>query len=99
MNRTISAPTKRIIGIDIARGLAIIGMITAHIGPLGFLGAHNPTDGYPSALFAVLAGVSMSIMASGSRKQLVLRGVLLSLLAVVLGLVQQSIAVVLLRSL
>lgn len=95
MNRTISAPTKRIIGIDIARGLAIIGMVTAHIGPLGFLGAHNPTDGYPSALFAVLAGVSMSIMASGSRKQLVLRGVLLSLLAVVLGLVQQSIAVVL----
>lgn len=101
-----SSQQSRIIGLDIARGLAIIGMITAHIGPFGFLGAKNPTDGYPSALFAVLAGVSMSIMASGglkrggkaisiSRKQLILRGILLTVLAICLGLVQQSVAVVL----
>lgn len=100
------APPSRIIGLDIARGLAIIGMITAHIGPLGFLGAKNPTDGYPSALFAVLAGVSMSIMASSglkrggsamstSRKQLILRGLLLTVLAIALGIAQKSIAVVL----
>ena len=49
-------------GIDLARGLAIVGMVFAHLGPTGFDGGviadYTTTAfaGYPSALFAVLAG-------------------------------------------
>lgn len=54
--------TTRIHGVDLARGLAILGMMFAH-----FAGS-TPTEGlvagYPSTLFAVVAGVSLAIMAS-----------------------------------
>lgn len=58
----------RIIGIDLARGLALIGMITAHFGlsqgpelmdPATWGGLVN---GRSSVLFAVLAGVSLAII-------------------------------------
>ncbi len=56
----------RIRGIDIARGLAIIGMIWAHLKPtyvegLPALLAEIPS-GRSSALFAILAGVSIAIL-------------------------------------
>lgn len=65
-------PTRysgRIGGLDIARALAILGMFYAHVGPLptpersaliGFLDAIP--DGRSSILFAVLAGISVSII-------------------------------------
>ena len=52
---------RRIVGIDVARGLAVLGMMTAHVGP----DDHGPippggfaqlADGRPAALFVVLAG-------------------------------------------
>lgn len=90
----------RIHGLDLARALAIIGMMAAHIGP-----EHPVTDGYPSVLFAVLAGVSMGIISRGVadgagdllriRFRLILRGVILVGLGVTLAALQSGILVVL----
>lgn len=56
--------TGRLIGIDLARGLAVLGMYSAHVGPdvtvggpVGFL--LELARGRSSALFAVLAGFSL----------------------------------------
>lgn len=59
--------TGRILGLDLARALAILGMVAAHVGD----DATTDDTGWPwlwvthgrsSALFAVLAGVTMSLM-------------------------------------
>lgn len=59
--------TRRLIGIDLARGLAVFGMYAAHVGPdvtvggpVGFL--LELARGRSSALFAVLAGFSLIII-------------------------------------
>lgn len=59
----------RIMGLDVARALAILGMIGAHIGEVGDrLDPSDPSTwsslvhGHPSVLFAVLAGVSVALM-------------------------------------
>jgi len=58
----------RILGIDIARGLAVIGMFGAHIGvtvPWNWLEPSTWLDvvhGRSSILFALLAGVSIAIL-------------------------------------
>ena len=59
--------TSRIAGLDVARGLAILGMVAAHVGDDASTdGVGWPwlvaTHGRSSALFAVLAGVTMSLM-------------------------------------
>ncbi|WP_435746286.1 heparan-alpha-glucosaminide N-acetyltransferase domain-containing protein [Microbacterium sp. PMB16] len=62
----------RIIGLDIARGLAILGMAGAHIGVTESFDWADPatwTDlvhGRSSILFAVLAGVSIALMTGRS---------------------------------
>ena len=67
----LTAP-DRIIGVDVARCLALVGMIATHAlperdadGSLGF--GHVIAGGRASALFAVLAGVSLALMSGGSR--------------------------------
>lgn len=97
--------TTRIHGFDLARALAIIGMMTAHLGPSQpWVSALS--NGFPSALFAVLAGVSLSLMhakadAAGSpdlsatRHRTLIRGVILVALGMVLATIQSAIAVVL----
>lgn len=87
----------RIHGLDLARALAVIGMMAAHLGP-----GYPVTGGYPSVLFAVLAGVSLGIISSrrpgdlpGTRFRLLLRGVILVGLGLVLALIQTGIAEVL----
>lgn len=59
--------TARLIGIDLARGLAVLGMYSAHVGPdvtvggpVGFL--LETARGRSSALFALLAGFSLVII-------------------------------------
>ncbi|MGX4694756.1 DUF418 domain-containing protein [Streptomyces sp. JNUCC 63] len=59
--------TGRLVGIDLARGLAVFGMYSAHVGPdvavggpVGFL--LETARGRSSALFAVLAGFSLVII-------------------------------------
>lgn len=62
----------RILGLDIARGLAILGMAGAHIGeiePFQWLDPGTWTDlvhGRSSILFAVLAGISIALMTGRS---------------------------------
>lgn len=60
------ASTGRLVGLDLARGLAIIGMFVAHLGADGPGGARNPewfvvADGRSASLFALLAGVSLAL--------------------------------------
>ncbi len=66
-----SAPRGRIIGVDLARGIALIGMAathmlavqdqqTGHLTTVGWVFA-----GRASALFAVLAGVSLALVSGG----------------------------------
>lgn len=63
---------SRIVGIDVARGLAVLGMFGAHIGVITTFDWSQPetwTDvvsGRSSILFATLAGVSIAII-SGRR--------------------------------
>jgi hypothetical protein len=60
----------RIVGLDLARAAAIIGMLAAHVGDSGHRGGDADgwgwlwiADGRPSAVFAVLAGVTVSLIA------------------------------------
>jgi uncharacterized membrane protein YeiB len=62
------AATGRLVGVDLARGLAVFGMFAAHVGPdpsrggvTGYL--MELCYGRSSALFAVLAGVTLVIIA------------------------------------
>ncbi|TQN31715.1 uncharacterized protein DUF1624 [Haloactinospora alba] len=62
----------RLLGIDVARGLAIVGMFVVHLGLGTSLGggSDNPlipvVSGRAAALFAVLAGVSVALLSGGA---------------------------------
>ncbi len=62
----------RIHGLDLARGLAVIGMIGAHVDTLQNL-SWSPSTwqalvyGRSAALFGVLAGVSIALLSGGTR--------------------------------
>ncbi len=61
---------RRIGGLDVARGLAVLGMFGAHLGDTGELGWDPSTwralvDGRSSILFATLAGVSIALLSGG----------------------------------
>ncbi|HLS44725.1 MAG TPA: heparan-alpha-glucosaminide N-acetyltransferase domain-containing protein [Ornithinicoccus sp.] len=99
----------RIVGIDLARCLALLGMITAHLvaprgpGPGGVDTWYQITSGRSAALFAVLAGVSIALVTrrradrttSGSRRALVARAILISLMGLFLGALDSGLAVIL----
>ncbi|MEZ2122899.1 heparan-alpha-glucosaminide N-acetyltransferase domain-containing protein [Corynebacterium sp. CCM 9203] len=101
---------SRVAGIDVARALAIVGMMFAHIGISedSFTGnaAHILATGLPSALFAVLTGVSLGFMGqsgaiaggeclASSRSKLYVRGMLVVVIGLALTYMQSRIAVVL----
>ncbi|GAA3725497.1 hypothetical protein GCM10022402_02720 [Salinactinospora qingdaonensis] len=65
----------RIVGIDVARALAVFGMFTVHLG-VGAIGllpddpaeiVHGIARGRSSALFAFLAGVSLALVSGRSQ--------------------------------
>ncbi|MEU1592620.1 DUF418 domain-containing protein [Streptomyces sp. NPDC005708] len=103
--------TARLIGIDLARGLAVFGMYAAHVGPdvtvggpVGFL--LELARGRSSALFAVLAGFSLIIITgrpyprtgrSGRQAmgRIVTRSVILAALGYALTALDTSIEVIL----
>ena len=98
----------RIIGIDLARCLALLGMITAHLvqgndGPGGVGTWYQITSGRSAALFAVLAGVSLALVTrdrpdrslSGSRRAIVARAILIAALGLLLGGFHSGLAVIL----
>ncbi|WP_344137822.1 heparan-alpha-glucosaminide N-acetyltransferase domain-containing protein [Saccharopolyspora halophila] len=56
----------RLVGLDVARGLAVFGMFAAHVMPPTYWPS-SLASGRAAALFAVLAGVSISLLSGGSR--------------------------------
>jgi hypothetical protein len=100
----------RVVGVDVARALALVGMMATHMLP-GLEGTHVPwaqqvAGGRASALFAVLAGVSVALVSGRTQPvrgrsryavsvRLVVRSVLIGVLGLVLGLVPTGIAVIL----
>lgn len=62
---------RRVVGLDAARGLAVIGMIIAHAGAVGVWGEDlsallGIAHGHSSILFAVVAGISLGIITGGT---------------------------------
>lgn len=69
-----SVRRPRIVGVDVARGLALVGMFGAHLAVSGAeLSLWDPStwldvvNGRSSILFALLAGVSLALMTAGAR--------------------------------
>lgn len=68
----LDAPS-RLAGVDLARGLAVLGMLAAHLIALPELAWGDPAtwlalaDGRSSILFATLAGVSLGIVTGGAK--------------------------------
>src|SRR5215203_6146899 len=102
---------ERIGGVDLARGVAVLGMMTAHVGVAGpdlwstdgWLGV---ADGRSAALFGVLAGLSIALLSGGTRPvagtalgrarvRIAVRGVLLLLLGTFLAALGAPIAIIL----
>ena len=94
-------PRARLVGLDVARCLALLGMVAAHVldtrTPSGALTWHAwLVAGRAAALFAVLAGVSLVLMSRRtSAAGLVARAVLIAAWGLVLGELDSGLAVIL----
>jgi uncharacterized membrane protein len=100
---TIRRPAARLVGIDAARGIALLGMMSVHnIDPEDGDGnrtlAWALSDGKSAALFALLAGVGVAFASGGRRRphgrawaansvSLVVRAALIGAVGLLLGLV------------
>ncbi|WP_288832158.1 DUF418 domain-containing protein [uncultured Corynebacterium sp.] len=93
----MSSPS-RIVGLDVARGLAIIGMIIVHMASL-LWSTKVIINGVPSALFAVIAGTTLMVIGRNytfdTLLRLVVRGSVIMLLGLALLPVGGQIQVVL----
>jgi hypothetical protein len=95
------APSQRLVGLDVARCLALVGMVAAHLldnrtadGELTV--SAQLVDGRAAALFAVLAGVSLALMSRRTpRRALAVRALLVALLGLGLGELDSGLAVIL----
>lgn len=103
--------SARLRGIDLARGLAILGMMAIHLLPEA-TGDGDPTwtwltfGGRSAALFALLAGFSLSFMSGGRRGvtkdtwarsglSIATRALLITVIGLVLGQISVEISVIL----
>jgi len=109
--RVRPSTSTRIVGIDVARCVALVGMIATHVLPVraadGSLGlAHQLAGGRASALFAVLAGTSLALMSGGEQPVrgvergtvtigLAVRALLIALIGALLGQLTTTIAIIL----
>lgn len=96
---------QRFAGVDAARGLAIIGMLWAHVADDGT--RQSLADGRSAVLFAVLAGCSIGLLTGGARpargrsarlaalSSVALRGLLLIALGLALWALGTPLAVIL----
>lgn len=102
------APANRNIGLDTARGIAIFGMIATHIIPLvttsGAATSVSIFAGRASALFAVIAGISIVLSTRRTLEDggwgraaagLFTRGLCIVVLGLILGLFTTHVAVIL----
>lgn len=99
----------RLRGVDLARLLALLGMFAAHLitpvpgdGPGGVDGLFQVVAGRSSALFAVLAGVSLALASrqvlsdpGTARRRLLVRAGLVAAIGLWLGLLGSGVAVIL----
>lgn len=84
--------TRRLDGLDAARGLAVVSMLVAHLCPAG--GILNVTEYLTAPLFAVIIGVAMGVQLAERRPQaglFVLDNVQRGLVLIVLGLLLQAV--------
>jgi len=102
LSDSLSATPQRIVGLDIARALAVFGMLSAHVGPkdLAGLGGWFFTlpQGRASLLFALLAGIGVSLMAKSTsgnfREKMLWRALILLILGLTLQMPDHGIAVI-----
>jgi len=112
--RTAAAPRRRgqrLVGLDVARCLALLGMVSTHVlspvTPEGEISwTQDLAGGRASALFAVLAGVSIALL-SGRRtpptgrarwvavRALGVRALLIAAVGLTLGMLDSGLAVIL----
>ncbi|WP_341241162.1 heparan-alpha-glucosaminide N-acetyltransferase domain-containing protein [uncultured Nocardioides sp.] len=100
---------RRLLGVDVARGLALIGMMSVHIIPAldadgGVSWAYRISSGRASALFAVLAGLSL-VLANrprgdeppqpGARHGVIARAAFIAGVGLFLGRLESGVAVIL----
>jgi len=101
----LAATRARVVGVDIARGLAILGMFIAHAAPR-VNEAELLVDGRSSILFATLAGISLGLMTGAERPpvrglrsdrvvSVALRAIFIFLIGVVLSSFTSDVAVIL----
>jgi len=103
-------PPGRVVGLDIARCVALIGMFATHVldttGEDGVTIVQQLAGGRASGLFAVLAGVSLALMSgrstpfSGAERTavssgLAVRALLIAFVGLLLGSLETTIAVIL----
>ncbi|GAA1838372.1 DUF418 domain-containing protein [Agromyces salentinus] len=66
-----SRAPSRVVGVDIARGLALIGMFVAHVAPMvpdeGVAALMAVADERPRLLFALTAGIGLGLLSGGIR--------------------------------
>lgn len=89
----------RLVGVDVARGLALIGMMAVHVTPRLDPGgsasvAYLLASGRASALFAVLAGVGLAL-ARATPRGAVARAAVIASVGLTLGLMDTPVAVIL----
>jgi uncharacterized protein len=93
------SPSARVGAIDLARGIALVGMMFVHLGPQ-WVGASPPVgqmiaSGRAAPLFAMLAGVALSLVhrrdprGAGSVRATCIRAVVLVVLGLALGSLDQ----------
>lgn len=102
----------RVMGLDVARALAIIGMMGAHVAGIDATFAlFDPSSwvglihGYPSLLFALLAGFSVTLMTrrgriadediAAARLRMLGRGAVIALIGLLLEALSTPIAIIL----
>jgi uncharacterized membrane protein len=102
---------RRLIGVDAARGVALIGMMSVHITPAiaddgGTSTAYLIASGRSAALFAVLAGVGLALASGGPTPRrgralaaamaaTLARALVLGLVGLLLGAFQSGLAIIL----
>lgn len=107
MTRAPSLPVRgRIVGVDVARCLALLGMVTAHLVDAGQGGPPSAwfqlVSGRSAALFAVLAGASLALVSDPARgdvrshrRSVAVRSLVVAVLGLFLGSFPSGLAVIL----
>jgi uncharacterized membrane protein len=107
--RVLRPPSShRLVGVDAARGVALLGMVATHVLPLQDDGGSATwpeliASGRSAALFAVLAGVGVALAYGRPRGQaqtrssaaLVVRALLIGVIGLLLGATDSGVAVIL----